>query len=107
MRAASFRLNRERVPRAYPTPPRPGRPFGRGEGTGAVAFAGAAWAAGYEVEVRGEAGGEVVSRVVVDDSVKEGEFGVGVGCGKWWVRVRGVGVGGEEGQWSEETEATC
>lgn len=105
IRAASYKINKEKVPGAYPTPPAPGRPFSLGPGRGAVAFAGSAWAQGYEVQV--VADGEVVSTFNCDDSTKEGEFGVSIGCGRWAVRVRAVGVGGGVSEWSEEGEVAC
>lgn len=52
-------------------------------------------------------GGEVVSAFGCEDNTKEGEFGASVGCGVWRVRARGVGAGGEVGEWGEEAAVEC
>lgn len=100
IRQASYKINRERLPSAHPIPQAPGKPFGAGPGL--VAFAGSAWAARYEVGIKQESGGEIVSTLECDDSMKEGEMRVKVGGQARVVVVRAVSVEGAKSEWSEE-----
>ncbi|GAA5863738.1 hypothetical protein JCM1840_005748 [Sporobolomyces johnsonii] len=103
IRAASFRINKLKPP-PFPVPSAPSKPWIAGPG--AICFAGASWAARYEVLVRADGGGEQRKEVV--DCTKEGEFAVDLGrelqgCGgRARVRVRAVGVDGKSGDESEE-----
>jgi len=78
IRAASFKINGQRVPSRHPIPPAPSRPWvvQASRGGPAIAFQGAAWAHSYVVVVRGQ-GGEHTKEV--KDHTKEGEFAVDVG----------------------------
>lgn len=102
IRTASYKLNSLKLPSSNPVPLKPGKPFGLGPGSGAVAFAGAAWARSYEVRVW--SGREVVGTFVCEDSTKEGEMRVQIGRGRLGVDVRGVGVEGQVGEWGDRGE---
>ncbi|BGP13851.1 hypothetical protein JCM10213v2_001789 [Rhodosporidiobolus nylandii] len=113
IRTASFKINGLKPP-ALPVPPAPSRPWPvqHPHGT-AVSFQGAAWAAAYQVVIRGGSGGEQVVQAL--DHTKECEFCVVIarevqafaGQGGARVSVRAVGVDGAVGPESEELPIQC